>query len=126
MASSSSSSPNKTLNLFGVDRSYICLDRGLTQTNTAMSAPDQVTGPTLQGSAEQGSLQVSSHRVADTASHTAPDTARQASTHELALVVTTPGATRLSAVTRQPTHLATLVATDQRPGANLAAASSAV
>ena len=42
---------------------------------------------------------------------------------DLALVVTTPGVTRLSAVTRQPTHLATLVATDQRPGANLAAAS---
>ena len=76
----------------------------------------------------------------DTASHTAPDTAHrprhtQAGTNQfktsnsinispdLALVVTTPVVTRLSAVTRQPTHLATLVATDQRPGANLAAAS---
>ena len=35
----------------------------------------------------------------------------------------TPGVTLLSAVTRQPTHLATLVATDERPGADLATAS---
>ena len=37
--------------------------------------------------------------------------------------MTTPGVTLLSAVTRQATHLATLVATDQRPGADLATAS---
>ena len=37
--------------------------------------------------------------------------------------MTTPGVTLLSAVTRQPTHLATLVATDQRSGADLATAS---
>ena len=40
-----------------------------------------------------------------------------------ALVVPTFSVTLLSAVTRQPTHLATLVATDQRPGADLATAS---
>ena len=40
----------------------------------------------------------------------------------LALVVTTPGLTRLPAVTRQPAPLTTLVATDERPGAHLTTA----
>ena len=36
--------------------------------------------------------------------------------------MTTPGPTRLPAVTRQPAHLTALVATDERPGAHLATA----